>query len=299
MTVFRSLLCALVLAASPAFAEPPSDTIVVTGKLQDRKAIEHKVASFVRSATVVPEAGQYPRRNDRYCPKIIGLDARYAPRVVAQILDAGRAAGLPDPAPGCKTNLSIIFSEDADGQMARLRHDSLKLFAGLPSGKERELFGSGRPIRWWYLSSKAPAGGGRIAGGTASAIGGEGGAGEGVPGFGGVDTVSTFSSSLIETNIRVDLNGTYVVIDVSKSHGLPLDAVAAYAAMVSFAPINGTQSFVGFPSILSLFAVDDPPKGLTQWDKAYLRALYRIPANREAWIQRGALAAEMMKVVAP
>jgi hypothetical protein len=294
-------------AGTAAFAEtvpaPVGDTIVVTA--QDRAALQNRIKTFVRSATVVPELGQYARRNTPYCPKVVGLASGYVPHVIEKVRVAGQAAGLADPKPQCRPNLTIIFSEDADAQMTLLRKRSSRLFNGSYREKERELFGSGRPIRWWYSLDMSDASGSPVGSdmsAQAAVAGGNGGSG-GVPGFDGIRTQNARTTSLIETNIKVDLIGTFVVIDVTKANGYPLDAVASYAAMVSFAQINGKQDFAGFPSVLSLFADDTDkaraPTELTDWDKAYLHALYTTPSNREAWVQRSRIAGKMSQQINP
>jgi hypothetical protein len=307
MVVARCLtaLSVVLLFAPEARAQSPTgnDTIVVTA--QDRKELQHRITTFVRSATVVPELGQYARRNDPYCPKIVGLAPAYVPRVLDRVRAAGHAANLADPAPQCQPNLTIIFTEDGDAQMALLKKRSHRLFNGSYREKERELFGSGRAIRWWYASDMSAAGGNPVGSDmSAQAVvpGGNGGSG-GIPGFDGIRTQNARSDSLIETNIKVDLTGTFVVVDVTKANGYSLDSVASYAAMVSFAQINDKQDFAGFPSVLSLFATNtdkaSAPTDLTDWDKAYLHALYTTPPNREAWIQRTRLAGKMMQRIKP
>jgi hypothetical protein len=307
MSIARLLLtlAASSLFVPTAFAQSAtgSDTIVVTA--QDRKELQHRITTFVRSATVVPELGQYARRNDAYCPKIVGLAPAYVSRVLDRVRAAGRAANLADPAPQCQPNLTIIFTDDGDAQMTLLKKRSHRLFTGSYREKERELFSSGRPIRWWYASDMSAASGGDTGSdlpGGASVEGGNGGSGA-LAGFDGARTVKGYTTSLIETDIKVDLVGTFVVVDVTKASGFALDSVASFAAMVSFAQINGKQDFAGFPSVLSLFASDtdkaSAPTDLTEWDKAYLHALYTTPPNREAWIQRTRLAGKMMERIKP
>jgi hypothetical protein len=305
MSIARLLLAlsatSLFVPTALAQSATGTDTIVVTA--QDRKELQHRITTFVRSATVVPELGQYARRNDAYCPKIVGLAPAYVARVLDRVRAAGRAANLADPAPQCQPNLTIIFTDDGDAQMALLKKRSHRLFIGSYREKERELFGSGRPIRWWYASDMSAAGGGKVGTEMPVAMSGEGGATASITGSDGAKTVKTYSSSLIETNITVDLIGTFVLVDVTKASGFALDSVASFAAMVSFAQINGKQDFAGFPSVLSLFASDtdkaSAPTDLTEWDKAYLHALYATPPNREAWIQRTRLAGKMMERIKP
>jgi hypothetical protein len=69
--------------------------------------------------------------------------------------------------------------------------------------------------------------------------------------------------------------------------------------MVSLAQIKLSTDYSTYPSILSMFSggkgADEAPRDLTEWDYAYLRALYKIPANRTARAQRTRIYGEMVK----
>ncbi len=301
MKKFVVLLAALAATTAHAGVSPPPDaTLTVTGAKIDRKEVRRKVTDFLRQTTVVPEAGQYARRNAGYCPAVVGIDRAYVERVKAQIAAAGRAAGLPDPRPRCAPDLTVIFTADADHLMRLIRKRRPHLLTEWSAARTGELFDNGRPVRWWYAIGSSLPGGGSVGDNIAS---GPTGTEAGLNGMTGTSTAKVYSSSLIETNIQVDLEGTYVIVDVNKATGFALDSVASYAAMVSFAQIKGFKDFNGFPSILALFSpgLDKAraPTGLTEWDKAYLHALYSIPPNREAWIQRTRLTGEMMRALAP
>jgi hypothetical protein len=72
--------------------------------------------------------------------------------------------------------------------------------------------------------------------------------------------------------------------------------------MVSLAQIKLSTDYSTYPSILSMFSgakpVDQAPRDLTEWDYAYLRALYKIPGNRTARAQRMGIYGEMVKQLA-
>lgn len=274
------------------FAQPADGTIVVTGQRPEaRQELEKKAAQFVRGAAVSDAAGQLARRS-RYCPRVIGLpDPVHVRRVMERVAIVGDAAGLPRPRAECRPDLLIVFTDDGDKLLGQLERGNARLFAPLDGAKQRELFNSGRAVRWWY----------------ANVTGGADGASQIQPALLGdakgsiaVQQLNVWTSSLISTNIRTTINGTIVVVDVARATGHPLDAIADYAAMVSFAQINGRQDFAGQESVLALFArgPDQSRGGLTGWDIAYLRALYGLPLNRAAWSQRNALADALVRAVA-
>ena len=79
--------------------------------------------------------------------------------------------------------------------------------------------------------------------------------------------------------------------------GRKLDTLAAYAALVAFAEIRNLDATPD-GSILGMFAAGTPPRGLTPQDTAFLRALYRIPLDREAMRHRGQLVHEITRELA-
>jgi hypothetical protein len=115
-------------------------------------------------------------------------------------------------------------------------------------------------------------------------------------------TLNTNSASLIDTQMVVNLTSTIVIVDAEKSTGFALESVAAYAAMVSLAQIKLSTDYSTYPSILSMFSggkgADEAPRDLTEWDYAYVRALYNSPANRTARSQRTRIYGEMVKELA-
>jgi hypothetical protein len=84
------------------------------------------------------------------------------------------------------------------------------------------------------------------------------------------------------------LTNATVVVDVKGVEGLPLTAVADYAALVGFAEIRASQPPPA-GSILSLFTLQEGVRALTAWDVTLLRTLYKMPMDRQARRHRGAL----------
>jgi hypothetical protein len=75
-----------------------------------------------------------------------------------------------------------------------------------------------------------------------------------------------------------------------------LRQLADYIALVSFSKVDLEADFGQADSILRLFAGNDTtvrPAGMTRWDIAFLRGLYR--QSYEAVRQRGAIASRMVR----
>ena len=121
------------------------------------------------------------------------------------------------------------------------------------------------------------------------------GAGSGMPS--GVPATYHYNSSMVSTQTVRALVDAVVLIDVSRIERMPLDAVAAYAAMVAFAEIRESD-FAARGSILGLFENDpSAPRALTEWDRAFLRVLYRLSLDRDARRHRGILVRDLLAAV--
>ncbi len=305
----KYIAASMVVLATPSLAAyaPPepvksSETIVVTGQKPDIKELRRATSEFVRTATVIPDDGQYARRNAPLCPVVSGIDAQYADIATRKINAIATAAGAKVAKAGCKANLLVHFTTDSAAYIAEAK----KKRPGVFNESRANDFANQLPIQWWYSTNARGSDGVPIGrNGANSAVvrieSNSGSSTNGTPSNNG-RTQRTYSQSLIETQLVVDLETTFVVIDVNKVNGFPLDSVAAYAGMISLAQIRPKIDYNGYPSILAMFSgskgADKAPRDLTEWDYAYLRALYTTPPNRLARTQRTQIFGEMVKDLA-
>lgn len=256
-----------------ATAAAAQDTIVVTGKSEaERRA---QANDFVRKAAPVMPGGQFARR-ETYCPRVFGVSPDAQRVVMKAVREAASAAGVKEGAANCKGDLAIVFSANSDALMAAMQRRSKKVFWHIPGEDLRAISAKGRAFRWWYAAN--PGGADGVATAESALIGDAAGNSE-------VMMMPTWSASLIQTSLKMTLGGSVVLVDVPRNDGLPLASVAAYAAMLSFAQVSPRADFAGMPSVLAMQPGDGlgAPAGLTVWDRAYLRELYRLPNNREGW----------------
>jgi hypothetical protein len=285
---------AVATPALAAYAPPesvkPSDTIVVTGQKPEKKVIRQEASNFVRTVIKLPDDGQYARRNAPICPKVFGIDAQYAQIVEKRIRDVAEAVEAPIAKPRCKLNLVVRFTDDGDGYINKLKAARPGLFATIPLTERKSFFADTSPVRWWYnlhftgtdgrdLISYSP---------QELPIGAM---------FSSKGFARSFNPSIIDTNLIVRIEASTVIIDANKVTGFPLDTIASYAAMLSLGHIRQGADYTGSPSILGIFSptqsIAEAPGDLTEWDYAYLRALYKIPLNRVARTQRSKIATAM------
>jgi hypothetical protein len=290
-------------AYAPSEPATSNETIIVTGQKPDKATLRRETSAFVKRVTALPDENQYARRNEALCAVVTGIDDQYASRVSAKIAAVAEAVGLEVMREKCKPNLLVQFTADSNAYLTAVKKSQPRLLAGLRPEERLALFASQSPVRWWYSTESRDSGGQpiRLAGPPAGLL------------VAGRDTTGvlptpnrgflrSYSASQIDTQLSVNLATTIVVVDVEKATGFPLDSVAAYATMVSLAQIKLSSEYSSFPSILGIFKpsnlADKAPRDLTEWDYAYLRALYKIPSNRTARVQRTQIFSEMVKQLA-
>lgn len=283
-------MAAVLVGAVSASAQQPDAGIVVTGRTEAER--EAEAAAFVRAVSPAPVDGQFARWHDPLCPAAVGLAPEIAGRVVARIRAAAQAAGAPLAAQGCAVNAQVVFTADAGALLRTMERRRPRLLAGLAPADARTLRASDAPVRWWSDTRTEGADGNQFAAMPPVAFGLIAAAGPAIPATERTRFGDSYRSSNLSTATRVALTGAVVLVDVPRTTGHSLDAVADYAAFVILARVRSTPPTGSAASILSLFAADPDqrPASLTDADRAYLAGLYAAPADRPATIQRRAIA---------
>lgn len=288
------------IASAPASAQqttpataPTSDEIEVIGRRQSEEQARKEANDFVRRTGVVSGDDPVARWVGPVCPAVLGIQPEYAAIVERKVRAIARTAEIDlAPAP-CKTNVVISFSTDAKAVVQRIAKKSPRRIAEVPIPDRPALLKGDAPVRWWYTTQETSVDGvsavtsDSLAANAGTAEGGGSSIGNGLP------TVQAYSSSIIRTQIVRALRSATIVIDVTRAEGVPLDAVASYAAMVAFAEMKPAQT----PppnSILGLFTANSKVASATDWDIGFLKALYSIPAARAGWKQRRMLVGKLL-----
>jgi hypothetical protein len=274
---------------------PPAvsdEEIVVTGAPANESEIRRRVAIFLRETGVA--SGQTPaaRWIEPVCPRVLGLSAEGTRAVTDGMRAIAEEAGIRIARQPCDSNIVVTFTADAGGLVREINRRAPGRLSNVPAGARTALLRGGAPIRWWYVTETrgrhgARAGSAPQAVSTPSVV--DGGAGESILG----NSILHYESSIISTLTNRALIGASVVVDQDDVMGMRLSDLTAYAALVAFAEIrSGDAAPAG--SILGMFASRAPEPGLTAQDKAFLRALYRMPLDRDASRHRGMLTGAMV-----
>lgn len=280
---------ALIAAQAP----PPSDPgqSITVGALLPEKAARDLAQRFVRETGVA--AGETPaaRWVTPICPEVIGLEDIGKHAAEAKIRRIASAVGAEVAPEGCRRNIIVSFTGDGASLARAVVDQEPWRVAGFSPKAKSEVLNGSIPIRWLYtVETTGRHGAAQTTSGDAAKSYGPPG-----PGYGGGSSIGGdmpslmhYESSVISTLTNRVLTSAIVIIDVDEAMGRRLDALAAYAALVALAEIRNAGAKPD-GSILSLFESSAPPRDMTAQDLAFLRALYRLPLDRQAMYHRGQL----------
>ena len=285
---FAAIPFFLLAAASQSVAhQTTGNTIIVKGTRLDPSQAREKALEFVRRTGIANGQQQVARWVVPICIKAIGLQRPHAVRLEQIMRGIAREANIKEAGPKCAPNITVSFAPDAGRVVRQINSRRPQQLRELSLPAKQRLLAGDAPVRWWYATRETDRDGVEANNLTAPWITMAGSTSP-LPVVDGVRTTQQYnSSSNVRTPVIRGLYGATVVIDSAKAGDMPIDAMAAYAAMVAFAEMDA-----GTPppdSILGLFRPDSIETTLTDWDLAFLKSLYRMPLDRNSRIQRGHL----------
>lgn len=272
---------ALSLALQAAAAPPPPQQNQPEIVVQGQRNVQRQIHDFVKALTDIPPAGQISRFDWEVCPAAVGLATRQNAEVAERMRLVAEAAGLRVAGPGCRDNVLVVVSNDAQKFVDWLKNNEPEYFIGVPPKEKQALRQVGRAAAW-HIEGRIDQDGVNVPRDTET---------------GTYVSSRTDIPSRISTNTHPAFDAAIVVLDGRALGGLTVAQLADYAAMRAFAKTDPSRLAKGAaPTILTLL---DAPMGsavpitLTQWDLAYLKALYGSTGNRLAGQQRGEMARRM------
>lgn len=298
----------LLLAQAPDSSAEP--TILVEGQAKTDSQIRDEAHGFIRAiAAPAGSSDQLGRWNEPICPMVISATAEEEALVLERIRALADEAGIrQSKQKNCQPNILIAYTvtpADVVRQVFAKRPHSGR---GLGPVGRKDVVEGQYPVRWWYdlkvesRFGQTPVGDhpallGALstnANGPGAGAGGQLPQGENQAGF-----VSDFSSSVIGTKSRESIGAATVIIDSAAVAGRPKEAVASFVALVALAPLKLPPRAVPTPTITNLFREAEEARALdlTEWDRAYVAALYKTAANRTSKVQQGAMTARIARVM--
>jgi hypothetical protein len=124
------------------------------------------------------------------------------------------------------------------------------------------------------------------------------------PGDGDPGSVFSFlviqkaDSSRLISNVKYSFSRVFVIADQARLRGVSRGQFAAYAAMVGLAELKPNARVGDAPTILKLFegAPQAAPADLSDWDRAFLKALYAT--EQRSNLQESAISRSMVREIA-
>lgn len=285
------LLAFGLLLSHPGVALAAGETeILVQGRRMSEREVRQEARSFVTTLAAPSFNDQYARWNAPICPVVQGLSPEHAKIVVDKIRSIAAEAGARVAKPACDGNIVIVFTDDARAVYRKVaaRRTQMFQYNAVTPDEHKVLSESDMPVRWWYGRALADAFGVSASPDRSLVAGVAGGD------FNSGSVMIYGGGSNIRSNVRVDQTAVAALVDVKLAEGVRLDALAAYIGMVTLAAHRIPARPVAVPSIVNLFDAERAPEtDLTEWDRAYLKALYKVPANLALPAQRAAISREM------
>jgi hypothetical protein len=281
---FAAAALALAAASAPSLAdEAPADShdIVVEGT---RQQVRNEIAHLLDD-----QGEQLARFENGFCPKVIGFDAEWTPKLENLIREDAAAAGIkPDPVP-CRPTAVLIFTEAPQELVTGLRTRMPGLFEGLQTAQTSAMVAEARPFYGWRAVDLRDRDGRELQ--SASSIGSS--TWNNSPTHAKI--VRNAPNSRLQSAVRYEIVNSYLVADITKTPGMTLGQIADFAALEFLldlerdAPMQARQD-----SMLRLFDVADPttlPPRMSDFERNLLGGLYSQRENNvRANQQRGRIA---------
>jgi hypothetical protein len=262
---------------STPFGQPPADErfVEIAGRPTDLSLHDYVAAFVDEVGDPVNDSVGYARWIDPICVSVQDLPQDAGQYVVDRVSAVADELGVRLRGPGCRPNITILFSADGASIASYLVENQPRVFR--PYGGVGEttqglaalnVFAtSDAAVRWWQVSLPVDRAG-QIGIQTPN-IAGLAGTGQPVPSM-------RTANSRISNTVRDSMISAIIVVDATKLDAANWEQLADYIAMVSLAQINPDAKPAAYDTILNLFDSASPPAGLTDWDMAYLRALYEM-----------------------
>jgi len=272
-------------AAAPPDATQPLDQVTVEAH---RQQLEERVTAFV-SKLAHPDFDRSLRRwLVPVCPLVAGLSQVQGEFMLARLSEVARQAGVPLAGEKCSPNLDIVATADPSGLLKSWRRRDRGLYGDAMPAEVQRFLTHTHPVMVWYNAAEMEAGGAPLD-----------------------PAAMEFGTNFIPTNhhpkgTRIQFEAVevfesvIVIVDLRRVQGLSYGQLADYVAMLGFAQLDPDADFGSAPSILQLYSAQPaqpPPGGLSDWDVAYLRALYKTEQASRA--QRNQIIQMMVRDMVP
>lgn len=254
------------------------DTVEVAGK---REAIRKAIQAFVANMTRT-DGENLARWRTPICPVVSGVSREQGEFVRLRILEIATLAGAP-PArkEKCRSNLFVVLTPQPDAILTKWRARNPRMFGGDSAEKIGSAQGT-MPVRTWHNAMLNNA--------------------DGTPPIEDANKAPEYrlKDSRIASSVAEDISAVVVLVDTNETGTATFGQLADYVAMVGLARLDLHADLASSSTILRLFAPpnsESVPSGLTNWDQAFLKGLYK--SHAPLLRQRAHVAASMAQDLVP
>jgi hypothetical protein len=282
LALFLAALGASAAAAGPPEPSKPLDQVTVEAH---RQALEERVSAYVQKLAHPSIDRSLRRWIVPVCPLVAGLTQPQGEFMLARLSEIARRVGVPLAGEKCSPNLDIVATEDPIGLLKSWRHRDRNLYGDAMPGQVQRFLSHGRAVMVWYNAATAQAGGGALDPSAA------------ILGTSYLPTNHHPKGTRIQFEAVDVFASVIVIIDLRRLQGLSYAQLADYVAMLGFAQLDPDADTGSALSILQLFSAQPAPAGLSDWDVAYLRALYTT--DQASRSQRNQIIQMMLREMVP
>ena len=222
--------------------------------------------------TLDVDSGQLSRREGKFCPRIVNFPEEYLMRIENLVRENAAKAGIDVEDRPCLADAFAIFAREPSKFIAGVDKAYPGVFDSLYKPEKTRLMEEERAVYSWSLELTMDK--------------------YGQPFLTDPPQVADIDIGRLTRNVRRDISGTYLVIDIDRTEGMTLRQLADFITMhmlIDFTE-RATRDAAD-DSILRLFEIDDPrqaPLAMSPMDAALIEAIYAQPNNNvSARMMRG------------
>ena len=283
-------------ASEPDRASSPSTTLPQVTIEAQREALQRRVDGFVRGLTHNPRYYDeaIPRWRAPLCFAVAGLPDEAGLAFLSRLAQIAATAGARIARRNCEYNFYVVLTPEPDQLLKRVyrrSHGAFDRDAGMPV--IRRFLSPSKPeaVRVWHNAGAVSR--------HDMPIHEDASCGAIVVGNHSAPVSCQFEASRLVRDDVLALTLAIVIVDTSLTKGVSYAQLADYVAMVGLTDIEQDTDVGAASTILRLFteSAELRPTGLTEWDRAFLNALYHTEESSHT--QRSEIAVKMIHDVAP
>ena len=277
--VRQVLVCAGLLLAMPALAQPVSDSTV---------------GNFVDNHSALTRLGKIARWEEGVCPTVTGLPPNFSKFITKRVREVATASGAPVNADeACKGNIDIVFTTKPQGLLDSIRaKDPFLLGYFDNSSQADEMAKVSRSIQSWHATQTVDARGHALVDSRNNASGGT--------------AQNSNAQNSFGNRLGDGLHSSYfhaiIVADPTKLGDYEIGTLGDHIAMLALAQPAAEESCADLPSILDITSPqchkDAPAKSLTAADTGYLKGLYQADPGASQRVQKDGIAFRVKEALA-